>query len=94
MNNRAKKRNFKFIIVYVCVHHSGTKRVQKKNATIKIPIKKNLAGKDFIYISCYLIYFKNPKIFYLGFFPKNYLYRQLADRYFKKTNKIHKRVES
>ena len=48
MNNRAKKRNFKFIIVYVCVHHSGTKRVQKKNATIKIPIKKNLAGKDFI----------------------------------------------
>lgn len=47
----------------VCVHHSGTKQVQKKNATIKIPIKKNLAGKDFICISCYLIYFKNPKIF-------------------------------
>lgn len=70
MNNKEKKRNFKFIIVYVCVYHSGTKQVQKKNATIKIPIKKNLAGKDFICISCYLIYFKNPKIFYFGFFPK------------------------
>ena len=94
MNNREKKRNFKFIIVYACVHQSGTKRVQKKNATIKIPIKKNLAGKDFIYISCYLIYFKNLKIFYLGFFPKKLSVPILTDRHFKKTNKIHKRVES